>query len=126
MIKVQWKKVIEEWDKPYINWIDLGNCTMFRLSAFKVTSPRIGIFVGVESRGNFFFPINKPIHWQYVEEKLSLFPADAKPIADWINAQIGFNHDQQGDYFYISLSSLEPYHAIGEQSVLMWYPEVIK
>ncbi len=98
-IKVQWPHVIEIPDHAYINRIDLGNYTAFNLVAFKTFKPREGLFIALEAKSNYLFPCDKPIHWEYAAEKLALCQADARIIADFINAQIWQPYPQQGVYY---------------------------
>jgi hypothetical protein len=104
-VHVKWDQVIsfnESPCKPILRWINLGNGTLFRISAFFVRKkdkmPKDGIFVAIERVGSFLFAIDAPIHFSYVSEKLYVPKSDARAIADWINAQIGHETEQQGNY----------------------------
>jgi hypothetical protein len=56
MIKVKWPKVMDrrKLDAPILNWIDLGNGTLFRIAAFFTLDPAYGIQVSIERGGAFF------------------------------------------------------------------------
>jgi hypothetical protein len=127
-IKVKWPLVIEEWDKPYLNWIDLANTTMYRMAAFKTAYPRCGLFVGIEKKGAFFFTATmKPfVHCEYVGEKLNLAKSDACAIADWINAQIEVEAPQQRSYHKHYILEIGSYGLIGEMQQMPWSAEIIE
>ncbi len=127
-MKVKWPLVIQEWDKPYLNWIDLANVTMYRIAAFRTAYPRGGLFVGIERKGAFFFSttMSKWLHWEYVGEKLNLAKSDACAIADWINAQIEVEAPQQGSYHKEYIMQIKSYGLIGEMQQMPWSAEIIE
>ena len=135
-LKVKWPKVMEYYDfdqKPILNWIDLGNGTMFRIAAFFVhgfpEEPSRGLMIGIERKGCFFFKMHselEPYHWDYISEKLYLQESDARAIADWINAQIGFEAKQQGEYNENYIREVEPYGLGGENFIMPLVPEIIE
>ena len=124
-LQVKWPKVIIEWEKPYINWIDLGNYTMFRLISFITTKKGIGLYVGVERLGNYIFATDKPMAWQYVSEKLSVPESDARALADWMNVQMDFDHKQQGHYSFDVIRAVEPYGLGSEPRQMPWIPAML-
>lgn len=123
-IKVKWPLVVAEWEKIYLNYIDLGNYTMFRMSIFKTATPRLGLFVAIEDRGAFFFGMDKTLHKDYVGAKLGL-EGDRAQVADFLNAQLQNNEEQQGHYYADVVQSAEPYGKIGEDKIKPWAPEII-
>lgn len=135
MIKVKWPKVLyyNNLDQPpLIEWIDLGNGTMFRIFAFFSHGgrkrPRRGLVIGIERVGSFFFNIDseyKKMAWEYVSEKLRIPEADARSLADWINAQLDFDVPQQGHYVKEYITEVEPYGLIGERPLMPLIPEII-
>jgi hypothetical protein len=125
-LKVKWPKIIHQYDAPIVEWIDLCNCTMFRLISFKTCCPRDSLFVGVELKSNFLFPVDKPIYWTYVKEKLCLYEADARPLADWINSQIGIDYVQQGIYREEMIESIETSIRTGGYMKNPLIPEIIE
>jgi hypothetical protein len=134
-LKVKWPKVLNYNnldERPIVQWIDLGNATMFRIGAFFVHGgrkyPRIGLFVGIERVGSFFFRIpEQPISGAYVSEKLFLPPADANIMADWLNAQFGFvDAKQQGDYIKHYIEEVDEYHYSGENPLKPLCPIIIE
>lgn len=97
---MEWRRIIE-CDEVFVGWIDLCNMTMFRLTSFITEKPKFSLFVALEGRGNFFFAFNEQEkHPNYVSEKLSIPIADAEPLADWINTQMGTYKKQYGEYLY--------------------------
>lgn len=125
-IKVKWEKVIIDYDVPYLNYLDLGNATMFRVCVFKTFTPRQGMFVSVEDRGAFFFGMGKALHKDYVKEKLFL-QGDHAQMADFLNAQLGIDEfGQQGHYYKNIIESIEPCGKIGEDKLMPWHPVLIK
>lgn len=122
-IKVQWPLIVTEYDKPYMNYIDLGNYTMFRMAIFKTMFPRNGMFVAIEDRGSFFFGVNKALHENYVSEKL-LLSGDSAQVADFLNAQLQIEHPQQGHYYEGVINNVEPYGKIWEYKVMPWKPTI--
>lgn len=135
--KVKWPQVLkyENLDQaPLLRWIDLGNATMFRLSAYFVhggySYPGRGLVVGIERVGMWFFKIHSDsqwFRWGYVAEKLFLPESDARAIADWINAQIGFEDtEQQGEYNPTYIREVEPYGLGGENFVMPLVPVIIE
>ncbi len=68
---------------------------------------------------------DKPIAWPYICEKIPVPEADARPIADWMNAQLDFDHPQQGEYWMKYLTPSEPYPYAGEMATVPLCPEVI-
>lgn len=136
MCRVKWPQVISP-DKvlPFIGWIDLANGTMFRMMAWFVPYcgelfPRAGLWVSLERAGSFFFAISeKPLSAAYVAEKLSLHPngSDAPAMADWINAQFGFEDaKQQGEYRKAYILEVEPYGLMGENKIMPLVPDIIE
>lgn len=126
MLKVKWPKVVRAEDRPLVAWIDLGNGTMFRLFAFFVINPRAGFVVGIERVGSFFFDISNVITPFYVKEKLCMGLYDSAIIADWMNAQIGHDAPQFGQYTEKYIKEIEPYALIGEYKSMPLVPEIIK
>lgn len=121
-VLVKWEKVIIDYDVPYLNYLDLGNCTMFRVAIFKTYTPRHGMFVAVEDKGSFFFAMNKALHKDYVREKLFL-QGDHAQMADFLNAQLGFDDfGQQGHYYENIIKSIEPCGKGGEAWCMPWHP----
>src|SRR5690242_2360017 len=123
MLKVKWPKVIDTKNgTPILKWIDLGNATMFRISSFYCHGgrefPCSGLQVSLERVGSFFFKLHREsiwFRWDYVAEKLFLPQADARNMADWINAQLGFvDAEQQGEYKSEYINECEPYGLAGE------------
>lgn len=134
-VKVKWPTVLyyNNLDqRPLLNWIDLGNGTMFRISAYFVhggsSYPKAGLVVGIESRGMWFFKFPADyLGWEYISEKIGLAESDACAIADWINAQFGIEDaEQQGKYNYSYINDLEPYGLMGENKVMPLHPEIIE
>ena len=135
MVQVKWPQVISpEKVLPFIGWIDLANGTMFRIMAWFVPYyhlwPRQGLWVSLERAGSFFFAIpEKPLSAAYVAEKLFLHPdgSDAPAMADWINAQFGFEDaKQQGEYRKGYILEVEPYGLIGENKIMPLVPEILE
>lgn len=74
------------WPKIALNGIyelNLGNGTQF--SVFLMW-PGVFYCLGIEGVGAFHFSTS--VHWEYAAEKLNLGEADARNIADFINAQL--------------------------------------
>ena len=133
-IKVEWDKILDWKDiskPPIIRWIDLGNATMFRITAFFAHSfhdgnPREGLYIGIERVGSFLFDLKLPKSTKYVAEKLNLPESDAAAIADWINAQLGYDLEQFGEYNEDYINEVEPYGLIGERFYMPLVPRIIK
>ena len=133
-IKVKWCKVLdwkEEGQPPIIRWMNLGNGTMFRITAFFAHSyheanPREGLYIGIERVGSFLFGIGKEIHPDYISEKLNLPEPDAAGIADWMNVQLGFDAKQFGIYNEDYINEIEPYGLIGERFYFPLMPRIIQ
>jgi|SRR6476620_2569183 len=132
-MKVKWPKVLDlnnTNNAPICRWIDLCNGTIFRLAAFFThrlnDMPRDGLFVGIERVGGFLFSLEEEKSWQYVAEKLCLSEPDAKVIADWINAQLGHEMDQQGEYSEDYYHEIEPYGLTGERFIMPLMPDRIE
>lgn len=123
-VKIQWPLVITEWDKPYLNYIDLGNYTMFRICIFRTAKPRLGLFVAIEDKGSFFFSMEKRLHKDYVAIKLGLL-GDSGQVADFLNAQLGHDGEQQGHYYEQIINDVEPYGKIGEGKYMPWHPKIV-
>lgn len=104
-LKIKWENIVEGFYNPIIRQMNLCNGTMYNIISFMTLDPRL--FVGIERKGCFLFPIVHPIHWEYASEKLCLFEADARIIADWINAQINESYEQQGQYHKGYLEELQ-------------------
>jgi hypothetical protein len=124
-LKVKWEKIIDAYDVPYLNYLDLGNCTMFRVAIFKTFNPRQGMFVAIEDRGAFFFGMDRALHKDYVREKLFL-QGDHAQMADFLNAQL--QHDdfgQQGHYYENVINAIEPCGKCGENFEMPWHPKII-
>ncbi len=106
-VSVKWPKVVSFDNNLSLN-VNLGNGTMFRLHAFYALRPRhgLGLFLGLERIGCFTFGLDIFLHENYVAEKLSLLPADAANVADFLNAQLGIVERLQGKYWseYMELS----------------------
>lgn len=125
-VKVKWPLIVTEWEKIYFNYIDLGNCTMFRMCLFKTFTPRMGLYVSIEDRGSFFFGMGTELHKDYVSEKLFL-KGDHGQMADFLNAQLKLGaHLQQGHYYENVVSGVEEYGKIGEDKIMPWHPEILK
>lgn len=123
-LQVKWPLIVEEYEKIYFNYIDLGNYTMFRMCCFKTLLPRYGFFVAIEDIGAFFFGMHKEYHKDYVAEKLRLGDGDSGQVADFMNAQAGFYDKQQGHYYEKIIRAVEPFGKIGEEKVMPWTPEI--
>jgi len=123
-LKVKWPLVVIEYDKPYLNYIDLGNCTMFRMALFKTFTPRLGLWASIEDRGAFFFGTHTVLHKDYVAEKLFL-QGDHGQMADFLNAQLQNDATQQGHYYENVVNDVEPYGKIGEDKIMPWSPQII-
>ena len=131
ILKIKWKALPELLERPIIEWIDLCNGTMFRITAFFVKNawyyPREGFFVGIENIGSFLFSVHTEKSWEYVHEKFRIMqPRDSMAIADWINAQCGFDSKQQGIYERCYVTADKTYHLIGEHSQEMLKPDIIE
>jgi hypothetical protein len=132
MVKVKWGQVLDynNLDQPpLIEWINLGNGTMFRLFAFfshgGLKRPRRGLVVALDRKGCFFFSLENKLSWGYVSEKLNLSESDGRIMADWLNVQLGFNVKQQGRYKDEHIKENEPYRLIGETYQTPLAPEII-
>lgn len=129
-LKVEWPKVINfDNELPYINWINLGNGTLFRIISFLSISTKPGLYVGIERVGCFIFTINEniPFSGKYVSEKLNIGSiSDGNIIADWINAQLGCNAIQQGEYDRKYIEENEPYGLVMERPSLPCCPKIIE
>ncbi len=80
-----WEKCVGR--QHFYGNVSLGNHTQFRVAAF-LYGP--GIFIAVEGEGAYLF--NGYTHFAYVMEKLRMDnAADARNLADFINAQLGLN-----------------------------------
>jgi len=123
-VKVKWPLIAQEWDKTYLNYIDLGNYTMFRMSLYRTSQPRLGLYVSVEDKGSFFFSLENRLHKDYVAEKLFL-QGDSGQMADFLNAQLGKDGEQQGHYYEQVIKDVEPYGKIGEGKYMPWSPEIL-
>lgn len=123
-VKVKWPLIAKEWDKTYFNYIDLGNYTMFRMSLYKTSQPRAGLWVSVEYKGSFFFSLEHRLHKDYVANKLFL-EGEAGSMADFLNAQIGKDGEQQGHYYEQAIKDIEPYGSLGEGRYMPWSPEIL-
>lgn len=124
-VKVKWPLIVQEYDKIYFNYIDLGNCTMFRMCIFKTFTPRMGLYVSIEDRGSFFFAADKPFHKDYISEKLCL-QGDHGQVADFLNAQLLYDKPgQQGHYYENVIRDIEPYGKLGEERIMPWAPQII-
>lgn len=124
-LQVIWPLIVTEWDTIYLNYIDLGNCTMFRMAIFKTFIPRPGLFVAIEDKGSFFFGMDGRLHKDYVGSKLGLM-GDSGQIADFLNAQLLNNEKQQGHYYEEAIRAVKPYGKIGEKSQMPWHPLIKK
>lgn len=100
----RWEK-LDIQEEPVIREIDLGNCTMFTITAFFCNPILSGaifniprFFVSIERKGSFFFNPENVKYPKYVAEKLNLFEADAAIIADWINIQLDIEAKEFGRY----------------------------
>jgi hypothetical protein len=131
-LKVKWDQIIKYSDlksTPICRWIDLCNATMFRISAFftyhHLDMPRDGLFVSIERVGAFLFPIDKALDHYYVSAKLYVPEPDARAIADWINAQLGYDHPQQGHYNKEMLEAVDYVIYAGEKALLPLVPIII-
>lgn len=124
-VKVKWPLIVTEYDKTYFNYIDLGNYTMFRMAIFKTRFPRPGMFVAIEDKGSFFFGIGKHLHKDYVAAKIGLL-GDAGQVADFLNAQLEIDGNQQGHYYDEIINSVRPYGKILEQEAMPWKPIILE
>ncbi len=133
-IKVKWDKVLDWKDinkPPLIRWIDLGNATMFRITAFFAHAfhdgnPREGLYIGIERVGSFLFTLTRAVNPDYISEKLGLPESDAAAIADWMNVQLGFDVKQFGVYNEDYINEVEPSGLIGERFYFPLVPRIIK
>lgn len=130
--QVKWDQVIsfsESESIPLCNWIDLGNGTMFRIAAFftyrHLNMSRDGLFIAIERVGSFLFAIDKPLHYAYVSNKLFVPESDARALADWINTQLGYKADQQGEYNPDYINAVEPVMYAGEKALLPLTPRIV-
>lgn len=122
MIKVRWPTIFID-NLPVISWINLGNATLYRIIMFRSKSlPRL--FVGVERRGCFLFPLSF-LSGDYVAEKLNISLADAYNLADFINTQLGQVKEIQGKYNHKFILLNEPIHHYGEPVSIPIVPEII-
>jgi len=99
----RWQKVVTgAFNAPWVGTLCLGNGTAFVTTGFtRLTISGTRLFVGIERKGCFFFPLGRAIYPTYVEEKLNLCKGDASNIADWINVQIGIvDVPEFGTYSY--------------------------
>jgi hypothetical protein len=117
-------------DKPLLNWINLGNGTLFRLSAFFTRNggnyPRTGLFIGIERCGCFLFSLRIKVYHGYVAEKLNIAEPEARIIADWMNAQLSFVVPQQGEYDEKYIHETQPYGLGDEKFIMPIVPEIIE
>jgi len=132
-LQVKWPKIIDckYLDKPpLIAWINLGNATMFRIIAFFSYGgrlhPREGLFIGIERVGCYFFNISPEISAGYVSEKLGIPSSDAAALADWMNAQLLNNCEQQGEYDRDFILNNELCFYAGERVSAPLVPEIIE
>lgn len=132
MINVKWPKVLDYNNvdqPPLIAWIDLGNGTMFRIFAFfsrgGALRPRAGLVVAIERVGSFFFRLDNKIAYQYVSEKLNVPESDARALADWLNAQLGHDVPQQGEYTESYIREVDYYSYSGENPLMPLVPEIM-
>lgn len=132
-VKVKWPKVLDYNDidqPPLIEWIDLGNGTMFRIFAFfsrgGTKRPRPGLVVALERVGSFFFKLGGNISYQYVSEKLNVPEPDARALADWLNIQLDQDVPQQGEYNEKYINEVELYFYSGEVGMMPLVPEIIQ
>ncbi len=123
-IKIKWPLIVEEYDKIYFNYIDLGNFTMFRMAIFKTCTPRHGLWVSIEHKGAFFFSMDNELHKDYVAIKLCLL-GDSGNVADFLNTQIKKYKVQQGSYSEKAIHDREEYGQFGEDKIITWCPEII-
>jgi hypothetical protein len=100
----RWEK-LDIQEEPVIREIDLGNCTMFTITAFFCNPILSGVifnmprfFVSIEKKGSFLFNPENVKYPKYVAEKLNLYESDAAIIADWINIQLGIEAKEFGWY----------------------------
>jgi hypothetical protein len=102
---------------------------MFRIGAFFTSPyhemPRLGLFIGIERVGSYLFPINYPIGYAYVSEKLFVPESDARALADWINTQMGHKTEQQGIYNKDYIMDIELISYAGEIPLLPLYPKIV-
>lgn len=132
MTTIKWPRVMDYHNvdqPPLIEWIDLGNGTMFRIFAFFSRGgwnrPRDGLVVGIERVGSFFFTIDTFKTWTYISEKLNLPESDARAIADWINVQIDKSCPMQGIYNFDYIRAVEPVMYAGEYARMPLVPDLI-
>lgn len=135
-LKVKWPKVVGVLDtQPLIAWMDLANGTIFRIVTFFSnnlhTSPCDGLYVGIERVGSYLFDnvVSKTeINWAYLVEKLNLPEVDARPFADWMNAQLERKSEQQGIYDkkHLKPNDTEVYFNLGERASMPLKPEIIE
>lgn len=115
-VKVKWDHIVNQYPNsiPVCNWIDLGNGTMFLISAFNtyksIGMARDGIMIAIDRVGSFLFPQDSELKFGYVSEKLFIPESDARAMADWLNVQIKQYKKQQGIYSRTYLDYTEEYY----------------
>jgi len=120
---LEWERKIYE-GMIFVGWIDLCNGTMFRLTSFKSHVPFNSLFVALEGRGNYYFSFNsQEKHPNYIAEKLSIPMADAKPLADWINIQMGTFEKLYGEYLYTD-EMITKHANLGESQTEVLIPRI--
>lgn len=124
-LQVKWPYIVQEYEKIYFNYINLGNYIVYRMVIFKTLLPRKGLFVAIESKGAFFFDIRKPLHKDYVAEKLCLAQSDSGSVADFLNVQLKKDRPQQGKYIHNAIMNIESFGKIGEIPIQPWTPEIL-
>ena len=77
------------------------------------------------NQGSYLFPISDSYNWEYVSRKLQVPESDARPLADWMNAQLKNDVPQQGEYRKDYLEENEPVIYAGERAYLPLCPEIV-
>lgn len=123
-LRIKWEKINFDFE-PFYGDINLGNITMFRIFAWMTNYDNF--LLGIEGYSSYRFK-NK-VHWKYVVEKLMLSnESDARIIADFINAQLGIQCEQQGFYYrdYITIKEESCYGFDGDRFLIPICPKIIE
>lgn len=129
MLIVKWPKVITK-TIPFYGDINLGNVTLFRICSFKTSfglHRKEGIFICIE-RASSGWIFQQKAFPDYVAEKLMMNrgDADVKIITDFINAQLGVETQQFGEYEEEYVLNNKEYGLMGERKQRPICPEIIK
>jgi len=87
----RWKKVVDD-GLTFHQDVALGNGTQWRIGMFFDAAGFL--CVGVQDHG--FYSFDSFVHWGYIMEKFpGMLEADARNIADLINAQFGYRDKKE-------------------------------